>query len=119
MASGGVVIVAYYAPYYLLTQFCGVRYLVSSVVGSTISSTINFVLQKFWTFEDKGVANVHLQVIVFILVSGGYTVANGGMLYLLVEKLHMNYLMAQIVVSSILGIVSYPISGWIFRAQTR
>jgi dolichol-phosphate mannosyltransferase len=118
MVSGGVVIAAYYAPYYLLTEFCGVWYLVSSVIGSIISSVINFILQKFWTFENKGMATMHLQVIAFIFVSVGYTVANGGMLYILVGKLYMNYLVAQIIVSSILGVVSYPISGWIFRDKT-
>ena len=118
MLSGGVVIAVYYAPYYLLTEFCGVWYLVSSVIASIISSLINFVLQKFWTFENKSMANMHLQVIAFIFVSVGYTVANGGMLYILVDKLHINYLVAQVIVSSILGVVSYPISGWIFRNQT-
>ena len=62
-------------------------------------------------------ANVHMQALAFILVSVGYTVANGGMLYVLVGKLQMNYLVAQVIVSSILGIISYPISGWIFRAK--
>jgi hypothetical protein len=61
---------------------------------------------------------VHLQVIAFIFVTIGYTVANGGMLYLLVGKFHLNYLVAQVIVSSILGAVSYPISAWIFRRQT-
>jgi putative flippase GtrA len=117
MVSGGVVIAAYYAPYYLLTEFCGVWYLVSSVIGSILSSLINFILQKFWTFENKSMANMHVQVIAFIFVSVGYTVANGGMLYILVGKLHINYLVAQVIVSSILGVVSYPISGWIFRNQ--
>ena len=118
MVSGGVVIAAYYAPYYLLTEFFGVWYLASSVIGSIISSVINFILQKFWTFGNKSMAGMHLQVIAFIFVSVGYTVANGGMLYILVGKLRMNYLVAQVIVSSILGVVSYPISGWIFRNQT-
>lgn len=117
MVSGGVVIAAYFAPYYILTQFFGVWYLVSSVIGSILSSVINFILQKFWTFENKSIANVHLQVIASILVSVGYTVANGGMLYISVGKLHMNYIVAQVIVSSILGVVSYFISRWIFRDQ--
>ena len=118
LVSGGVVIAAYYAPYYILTEFFGVWYLVSSVIGSIISSVINFVLQKLWTFENKSIANVHLQVIAFTFVSIGYTVANGGMLYILVDKLHLHYLGAQIIVSSILGFLSYFISEWIFRDQT-
>jgi putative flippase GtrA len=115
LISGAVVIAAYYAPYYVLTKFFGVWYLVSSVVGSVISSLVNFVLQKLWTFENRSVANMHLQVIAFTFVSIAYTVANGGMLYLLVDKLHWHYLVAQIIVSSILGFVSYFISDWIFR----
>ena len=78
----------------------------------------NFILQKFWTFENKSIANMHLQMIEFSLVSLGYTAANGGMLYLLVDKLHLHYLSAQIIVSSIIGILSYWISGWIFRDKT-
>jgi hypothetical protein len=54
-------------------------------------------------------------VIAFVFVSIGYTVANGAMLYLLVERLHFQYLIAQVLVSSLLGFVSYFISDWIFR----
>jgi putative flippase GtrA len=118
LISGGIVIAAYYAPYYILTEFCRVPYLVSSVIGSVISSVINFFLQKLWTFKDKSVSTVHLQIVAFIFVSIGYTVANGGMLYLLVGKLHLHYLIAQIIVSSILGFLSYFISDWIFRDRT-
>ena len=107
-----------YAPYYLLTEFCGVWYLASSVIGSVISSVVNFLLQKLWTFENKSLEKVHWQVIAFIFVSVGYTVANGGMLYLLVDRLHWHYLVAQIIVSSFLGFVSYFISDWIFREPT-
>ena len=63
-------------------------------------------------------ANMHLQVIEFSLVSVGITGANGGMLYLLVGKLHLHYLLAQIIVSGILCIASYFIAGWIFRDNT-
>jgi len=118
LISGGLVIAAYYAPYYVLTEFCGVWYLLSSIVASIISSVINFILQKFWTFENKSRVNMHLQVIQFCVVSIGYTAANGGMLYVLVGKLHLHYLLAQIIVSSIIGILSYWISGWIFRDKT-
>ena len=118
LISGCLVIAAYYVPYYLLTQFCGVWYLLSSIIASIISSAINFTLQKFWTFQNRNIADMHLQVIEFCLVSIGYTAANGGMLYLLVGKLHWHYLLAQIIVSSIIGILSYWISEWIFRDKT-
>jgi len=118
LVSGGIVIAAYYAPYYILTEYFGVWYLASSLIGSIISSVINFVLQKLWTFRDKSVTNVHWQAIIFTLVSIGYTVANGGMLYLLVDKLHLHYLVAQIIVSSTIGFVSYFISDRIFRDRT-
>ena len=118
MISGGVVIASYYAPYYLLTEFCGVWYLASSVVGSVVCTVVNFILQKFWTFENKSMANAHFQVIASVALAIGFTVVNGGMLYILVGKLHLHYLVGQIIVSSILGIVSYFISGWIFRDQT-
>jgi len=104
MVSGGAVLAAYYAPYYLLTEFCGVWYLVSSVVGSITSSVTNFILQKFWTFENKSGAKMRQQVIEFTLVSIGIAAANSGMLYILVGKLHLQYLLAQMVVSGILCI---------------
>src|SRR5665213_2039523 len=68
LVSGGVVIAAYFAPYYILTEFFGVRYLVSSVIGSILSSVINFVLQKLWTFENKTLANVHSQATLRVLM---------------------------------------------------
>jgi dolichol-phosphate mannosyltransferase len=115
MVSGGVVMAAYYAPYYLLTEFCGVWYLVSSIVGSITSSVTNFVLQKYWTFENKSVEKMHRQVIEFTLVSVAIAGANTGMLYILVGKLHVHYLLAQMVVTGILCIASYFIVGWVFR----
>jgi dolichol-phosphate mannosyltransferase len=115
LLSGGAVMAAYFAPYYLLTQFCGVWYLFSAIVASVTSSATNFILQKFWTFQKKSVANLRQEVIEFSLVSLGIAGANCGMLYVFVDKLHFNYLLAQVIVTGILCVASYFIIEWIFR----
>ena len=70
------------------------------------------------TFQNKSVVNLHQELIRFSLVSIGIAGANSGMLYVLVGKFHLNYLLAQVIVTGILCVASYFIIEWIFRDKT-
>ena len=119
--SGAGAVLAYYVPYYLLTEMFGAKhYLMAAFAASVISSSVNFVLQKYWTFKNKEPGKAGVQAGRFIITSIVFTLTNSGLLYALVHWLHLNYMVAQMIVTVILSIASwFASSGWIFREKTQ
>lgn len=119
--SGGGAVLAYYIPYYLLTEMFGAKqYQMAAFASSVFSSSVNFVLQKYWTFKNKESGQTGVQAWRFVITSIVFTITNNGLLYVLVNWLHLNYMVAQMIVTVILSIASwFASSGWIFREKTQ
>jgi len=61
LGAGGPGALLYYLILYILTDVIGVWYMVSAVIASVANHSSNFVLQKFWTFEDKDTKDIYWQ----------------------------------------------------------
>ena len=112
--SGILCVGLYYLVLYCLTEFIGIWYPVSAAIGSVLSYISSFLFQKYWTFENKDKKEIPKQVLKYFVMSGGLLCANSLFLYLLVEYIHLKYLIAQIFITIILSIVSYLITKKIF-----
>lgn len=88
----------------------------SAVIASIVNWSSNFVLQKFWTFQDKDTNRIHRQAGAYVVMAACLFIANLLLLYLLVEYVKLWYLVAQVIVTILLTIVSYFITSRIFTA---
>jgi len=101
---------------YALTEFFGLYYLSSSCLGFVTAFMVSFLLQKFWTFEDKSQDNVHIQIPLSLSIAIIGLILNSALLFVLVEYLHIWYVIAQFFSMGIISTCNYFIyKAWVFK----
>ena len=117
--AGAAGVIAYYIALYGLTEYFGVWYVASAVIGFILNTGLNFTLQKFWTFQNKEKHMVGRQLVLDIAMTVSFLVGNALFLYLMVEYLHMWYIGAQVILTIVISVLSFIISGKIFKNERR
>lgn len=117
--AGAAGVIAYYAALYGLTEYFGVWYVISAVIGFILNTGLNFTLQKFWTFQNKETHMVRRQLVLYVAMTVSFLVGNTVFLYLMVEYLHMWYIGAQVILTAVISVLSFIISGKIFKNERR
>ena len=115
LIAGGLGVSLYYVVLYTFTEFLGIWYVASAIFASLLNYASNFILQKYWTFENKDGKNIHRQASKYAVMAAGLFTSNVTLLYALVEYAHLWYLAAQAIVTVILTIVSYLVTSRIFQ----
>ena len=115
--AGAAGVIAYYTALYGLTEYLGVWYVASAVIGFVLNTGLNFTLQKFWTFQNKETRIVGRQLVLYVAMTVSFLVGNAVFLYLMVEYLHMWYIGAQMILTVVISILSFIISGRIFKSS--
>jgi dolichol-phosphate mannosyltransferase len=115
MLGGGIGVILYYAILYLLTEFADVWYVISAIIAFTVSNGINFIVQKLWTFKNRDAEAAKKQYILYLSMGVCLLVANTLLLYVLVEYGHLNYLIAQAILTVLVTIVNFAATKRIFK----
>ncbi len=119
LAAGGSAAAVDLGLLYALTEFFGLHYLFSAVLAFIVAFCVSFFLQKFWTFQDPSVERVHAQVALYFVIAVANLGLNTLLMFLFVEKLHLWYFGAQIIVGALLACGSFFISRHIvFKTST-
>ena len=113
--AGAAGVIAYYASLYCLTEYLGVWYVASAVIGFILNIGLNFTLQKFWTFQNKETHLVRRQLVLYTLMTVSFLALNTLCLYLMVQYLHIWYIGAQMILTVVISILSFIFSGKIFK----
>ena len=115
--GGAVGVIAYYTTLYCLTEYLKIWYIVSAVIAFVINYGLNFVIQKFWTFNDKDTTTVRKQMALYFTMAICLLIGNTIFLYLMVEFLHLWYMLAQVILTVAFTILSFVISRKIFKTK--
>lgn len=113
--GGGAGVLVFYLVLYALTEWVGVWYLASAIVASVLNYGVNFFILKFWAFNSPDKKLIPLQAVKYFGMATGFSFANANLLYYMVEYFHLQYLVAQLVLTFALSVVSFVGSRWIFR----
>ncbi len=113
--TGAACVIVYYAVLYGLTEYLGVWYVASTVIGFILSTGLGFTLKKFWVFQNKEIRMVGRQFVLYATMTISFLIGNAVFLYLMVQNLHMWYIKAQIILTLVISILSFIISGRIFK----
>jgi putative flippase GtrA len=105
--SGGTAAAINFAALYALTEYAHVWYLYSSIVAVILGFITSFLLQKFWTFRNMGLARVHVQFSMHVTLSLANIVFNTVALYAMVEYVHLWYIAAQFISAAFLASINY------------
>jgi putative flippase GtrA len=112
--GGGTALLIYYITLYILTEFVGIVYYISAILGSILNYTTSFLFQKYWTFKNKEVKTIHKQIIFYVCLASSLSLLNSIFLYLLVQYAHLPYLLAQVFITIVLTVVSFILTKKIF-----
>lgn len=113
--SGGAGVVAGYITLYVLTEFAGLWYIFSAIFAGVVNGGINFFLEKFWTFKNNDKKAIYKQAGLYTVLRLALFGADVGLLYVLVEYVRMHYLVAQILITIILSLISFIVCRIIFK----
>ena len=91
---------------YLLTEFLGVPYTLSTPLGFVIAVSINYVISRRHVFTGTE-RNFHHGYLYFIAVAGGGAAAVTVAVTLLVTTFALHYLVARILVACVMGTLNY------------
>ena len=104
---------------FVLTDIFGVWYLISSIVAFVISHAAGFLMQKFWTFRERGWKRIEKQTAIYVAMGTAEFILTPVLIYTLVEKFHVWYLPASVIVMGSLAIINYSINKFItFKKDT-
>jgi putative flippase GtrA len=81
--------------------------ILSSTFAFILAFIFSFSVQKFWTFKNFSKKSISNQLIMYLLLALFSLLLNAHFMYLLVEKWHIWYLLAQIIVASFLAIFNF------------
>lgn len=113
--SGGTAAATGLTILYLCTGIFGIWYLYSTWVAFVGAFIVSFLMQKFWTFGDRSVQGLRGQLSSYFAVALSNLTLNTVSMYILVEYVHLHYLIAQICTTGVLASVSYFVyRGFIF-----
>ncbi|HEY4501291.1 MAG TPA: GtrA family protein [Candidatus Paceibacterota bacterium] len=116
---GGLSVITYYSLLWGLTEFAGVWYIVSAVVAFVGYYFVNFLSQKYWTFKNNDRDALNRQLIQYTLMAIANWIINTSLLYILVEYLHLYYLVAQVILTVLVSVIAYFGFKYIFRSKTQ
>ena len=103
---------------YVLTDIFHVWYVVSSIIAFTITFLVSFSMQKFWTFREKTISRIPVQGSLSLMLGGLNFVLNVILIYILVDFLHISYLIAQVIIYAFFGALDFFIYKLvIFKSQ--
>lgn len=95
--SGSISATVNLALFFVLHHVYQVYYITSSIIAFIVAFLISLVLQKFWTFKDRSMDNIHRQIGKYLLTSLVGLLIDIIVLYVCVEYFRFYALIGQIV----------------------
>jgi len=99
---------------YTLTEYVHVWYLFSSIAAFIVSYSINFSLQKFWTFKNSDTHAIRYQLPLHVSLALFNLLFNTMLIFIFVEWARLWYVAAQIIAAVIIALDSFYFSRKIF-----
>ena len=103
---GGGAFLIDYSILYVLTEFVGIHYLVSSVISFIISLIFNYILSIYWVF-DVTKKQTSKEIIIFVVLSVIGLGINQLIMYLGVDLLHIYYMINKLAATFIVMVWNF------------
>lgn len=98
---GGIAFIIDYALLYLLTEYLGIYYLISSTISFTISVIFNYIASIKWVFETNEKDSQTKKFVIFIILSIIGLGINQLMMWLLSDLLTIYYMISKIFATAV------------------
>lgn len=103
---GGLAFLIDYGLLYVLTEFVGIHYLISSVISFTVSLSFNYILSIKWVF-DVTKKQTAKEITIFVILSVIGLGINQVVMYVGSDLLHIYYMLTKIVATAIVMVWNF------------
>ena len=103
---GGTAFVIDYVLLYFCTEFLHIHYLISSIISFTVSVIFNYILSIKWIFDVKKKQDVK-DFVIFIILSVIGLGINSLIMYVMVEKFGVYYMLSKIVSTAVVMVYNF------------
>lgn len=103
---GGLAFLIDYGLLYVLTEFVGIHYLISSVISFTVSLIFNYILSIKWVF-DVTKKQTAKEITIFVILSVIGLGINQAVMYVGSDLLHIYYMLTKIVATAIVMVWNF------------
>ena len=95
-----------YALLYILTEFMGIHYLISSTISFIVSLIINYILSIYWVFDVKRKQTIK-EVSIFVFLSIIGLGINQIIMYIGADLLSVHYMICKLVATFIVMVYNF------------
>ena len=92
---------------FISVHYLKLWYLISSIIAFCFGVSISYILQKFFTFKNYELENIHKQFLNFFIFALIMLVFNTLLMYVFVDIIKIWYLLAQAVSSILIAFINY------------
>ena len=104
---GGTAFILDFGVLWFLTEVGGINYLLSNVLSFAISTIYNYILSVMWVFDVQNSRGKKRNFIFFVLLSIVGLGINQLIMFVSVEMININYLLAKIIATIIVMIFNF------------
>lgn len=109
--TGSMATLLHFAVVVLLVETQHMYPLTANIFGFFTGFIVSFSGHRFWTFSET-TRTVRASLPRFFLIAALNFAGNQTLYYLLLEKLHMHYTIALIIVLGVMAAITYCLSKW-------
>ena len=103
---GGITFIIDYLLLYVLTEFFGIHYLISSIISFTVAVVLNYILSIKWVFDVKK-KHGPKEFIIFIVLSVMGLLINSLIMYFMVDVFKIHYMISKLVSNALVMIYNF------------
>lgn len=97
---------------YIFTDILHIHYLISAILGFLLGTIVNYALSVLWVFKASG--KIKAELVIFTLIGFGGLLLNELIIWLLVSKADVFYMLAKVVSLSIVLFWSFSLRRILF-----
>jgi len=101
VAVGGLAFLIDFGSLYLLTEFAGFHYLISTAVAFMLGLVTNYCLCRLWVFDRRTMESASLEFLIFAIIGIVGLGLNEVVMWVVGEVIHLHYLIGKVISASI------------------
>lgn len=98
---GGAAFLVDYGLLVLLTEVCGLHYLVSATISFIAGLIVNYLLSTSWIFRKSKMENKWAEFLIFSIIGVVGLLLNNLLLYLFTDLAHIHYMISKLITTAI------------------
>ncbi len=107
LVAGGLAFLIDFSLLYLCTEWFGIHYLLSNLIGYGGGFLVAYLLNVKWVFKYRRFTYIPHELGIFLLIALSGILLNEFVLYLLVENEGFNYLLAKIFATGMVFVFNF------------